>query len=119
MALGRTIDDPNVVTSSTHVVAHLLKSRAVEEASNGNETHDTGVVRSIMVIHFPGGPTPEVDIQIAQVLTVYPGAPFAGRHPILERRRLLRVPIATLNPPAATLGFLLVRRVPNDDGDWL
>src|ERR1039458_328135 len=117
--LGRAIDDPNVITGPAQVIAHLLKSRPVQEAGYGNEAHYAGVVRGVMVIDFPRGPTPEVDIQVAQVLTVDSGTPFAWWHPVRQRRRLLGILVSAFNPTAAPLGFLFIRRVPDHDRDWL
>ena len=45
---------------------------------------------------FPGGPAPEVDVQIAQVLHVRADSPLDWRHPGAQRRR--NVPGAALSP---------------------
>src|SRR5437016_661537 len=55
---GRAIDDPDVIARSTQVVAHLLKSRPVQEASHSNKTNNSGLVSRVMVVNFPRRPTP-------------------------------------------------------------
>ena len=119
MPFGRTIDDPDIMTGAPQVVAHLLESRTVEEPGHGNKTHHARLMVGMVVVHFPGGPAPEVDIQVTQVLAVNSRAPFARRHPIFKRRCFLGVLVSALNPSAAPLGFLFVRRIADHHRDGL
>jgi hypothetical protein len=88
VALGRAIDHPDAVGGTPQVIAHTLKSGAVEEAGDGDEADDTGVVLGVVIEDLPRGPPPEIDVKVAQVLGVGTDAPIGRRDPSVEERIL-------------------------------
>jgi hypothetical protein len=44
MALGRTVDNPNVMARASQVVAHFLEAGTIEKSSNADETYDPGLI---------------------------------------------------------------------------
>ena len=119
MAFGRTVDDPDVIGLAAEVVAHLLEAGAVKEPGDRDEANDAGVMVGVVVEHLPGGPAPEVDVEVAEVLGVCPDAPLARGLPGVERRRFGGVGAPGLDPPAAPHRLFFIRRVADDDGDRL
>src|ERR1700674_5089859 len=119
MAFRRAVNDPNVVASASHVVAHFLESGSPEKARHCDEANNPCVVCRVMVKDLPCRPTPEVDIEIAEVLAVRSGAPFCRRHPSFERWWVLRIRASIPDPAATTHRLLLVRWIAENDGDGL
>ena len=105
MTFWRAIDDPNVVAGAAHVVAHFLKAGATKKARHGDEADDAGIVRGVVVKHFPRRPAPEINVEISQVFAVRADLPFARRHPCGERRTALVFGASALHPTATAFGF--------------
>ena len=116
--------------SRPQVGAHLLEAGAVQKAGDRDEADHAAPVRPAAEIaggraaaegvateHLPRRPAPEINIEVAQMLGVGADAPRHRRLPIVERRG--EAGAAILDPAAATLGLLLVRRIADDDGDRL
>src|SRR5579872_1978835 len=70
MTLRRAIDHPDSVSLAPQIVAHTLESRTVEEARDRDETDDAGVVFRVVIEDLPGGPAPEIDVEVAQMFGV-------------------------------------------------
>ena len=119
MSLGRAVDDPDVVTGAAEVIPHLLKPRAAKETGNRDVADDASAALWVVIEDFPRRPTPEIDIQISQVLAVSAYSPFTRGHPLGEWGSLLRLARLALDPAAAALGFLLVWRIAEHDSDGL
>src|SRR5262245_532058 len=68
--------------------------------------------------HFPGRPTPEIDIEILQVLSMRANAPLRRRPPAVEKCSELPA-CARLDPAAAPFSLFLLRRIADDDRDRL
>src|SRR5206468_2312387 len=92
---------------------------AIQEAGDGDEADDAGVVLRVVVEHLPGGPAPEIDVQVAQVLGVGADAPISGRDPGVEQADPALGVTALFDPAAAALRLLLVGRIADHDGDRL
>lgn len=74
-------------------------------------------MEGVGVEDLPGGPAPEVDVEVAQVLGVDTETPGARRLPRVEGGAaglLRRLP---LDPTALAFGLLLVGGIADDDGD--
>src|SRR5271157_3207596 len=119
MTFWGAVDDPDVVPGTPEVIAHLLEAWTVEESGHRNEADNSPVRSRRAIKNLPGGPAPEVDVEIAEMLGVGADAPLARRLPRIERRRLWGVIAAGLDPAASPFGLLLVRRITNDNGDRL
>ena len=119
MPLGRAVDHPDLVGAPAQIVAHTLEAGPVEEPRHGDEADDAVLRRriGIGVEHLPRRPAPEVDVEIPQMLRVRAHLPSRRRHPVVQGCRVILS--ARLHPAALALRLLLVRRVPDHDGDRL
>ena len=90
MAFRRAVDNPDFVRFGPQVGAHLLKAGAVQKAGRGDEADNARLValpafllgRVAVAEYLPGGPAPEVHVEVAEVLGVRSDVPFERRHPV-------------------------------------
>jgi hypothetical protein len=69
--------------------------------------------------NLPRRPAPKIHVQISKILCVISHTPFLWRLPIIQRRISVIGEAALLDPAAFAHRRVLVRRIPNNDGDRL
>ena len=111
------VNDPDAVAGAAQVIAHPLKARAVEEPRYSNETNDSSLASWSVVKYLPGGPTPKVYVQIAQVFYMCANAPLCGRHPVSQRRLTLDSSPPSFDPSALAHGFFFIGRIADNNRD--
>ncbi len=107
----------------TQRLAHALKTGAAEKTRRRDEGDDAAATARLLpwqfLEHLAGRPAPEIDVEIAQVLGVNPQPPRLRGLPIVQRRISTLDAAFAFHPTAQALGFVLVRRVADDDRDGL
>src|SRR5437870_4080897 len=72
-----------------------------------------------MIEYLPRCPSPEVDVQIAQMLSVSSHPPIGGRHPRHQRRWFFCILTRRFHPPSKAFGLFLVWWISDDNGNGL
>jgi hypothetical protein len=114
MSLRRAVNDPNGRAVAPQVIAHPLKSRPTQICRWSYETHYAEAVLIFLARrgiparteHFECRPSPEVDVEIFQVLRVGADPPIRRRHPAIHRRCQILVDVAAALDPAAAVAGL-------------
>ena len=79
VAFAAQVENPEIVANAPNVFAHAPKSVAVEIARRGDEADDTRAVGRVVLEHLPQCPTPEIDVEIVEVLEADAVAGVLGR----------------------------------------
>lgn len=112
LSLRRQVDDPPLVARPAQVVAHAPPGGTGGERRRGDEADDAVPVVRMGVEDLPGGPAPEVDVQVLQRVLV---AAVARIPEVVQGGR--PDPSPFLDPTAAVLRLVVVRRIGDDHGD--
>jgi hypothetical protein len=78
-SLAAEIENPDFVALATHVLAHPAEGVSVEVARRADETDNARPTRRPVFENLPQRPTPEVDIEVVEILDVDAVAGGDGR----------------------------------------
>ena len=70
--LASQIENPDLVAQPAHMLPHPHEGRPVQIARRRDEAHDAGAARRLVLEHLPQRPTPEIHIQVVEVLCAHP-----------------------------------------------
>ncbi len=104
---------------------HFLETGSVQKAGHRDEADDpvsimlglAGCLVPSRTKHLQRRPTPEIHIEVLEVMSMSTHTPLQRRHPTIHRRDAPNA--AALNPATLATGLILVRRITNDYCDPL
>src|SRR5699024_10624052 len=108
------VDDPALVAGAAQVFPHALEPGAAEIAAGGDERDYPVPVVGVCVEDFPGGPAPEVDVEVFE--DVLEPAVTGQAERVQRSGNVVGQFVFLLDPASLPVGAFPIGRVAQDHG---